>query len=342
MAIASNLSYTYTPQNGIRVEQSAPPARQSSSYTSSAQVSTTLAETTIEGNRAATLNSENAPIKFPSDLGTDYYISFNAFKHEIEKPDETTRRSFTFKKSINLPLPTNLSDSYSADYNAENLFFVGNALKQGLTEFSSGPGGVVGGFENLNMNSAGSNAAKALNYLADNKGKIGAAAGVMALGGMGGPFGAAAKAAFQVTANPFPVMIFQGTKFKPPFTFDWTLYPESREEALIIRTIVGFFRREMLPETYPGNPAILKTPSVFEIKLTPELPLRTFKRCVLTNMNVSYAPAGVSFQSDPKTGANSNDATPTATSISLTFQEIEIWLADDYGTSEETQFRPIV
>ena len=327
--------------SGLGAEQPVTPVRQSSSYTSSAQVSPTLAEQTIDQNRSTTLNSENAPIQFPSDLGTDYYISFNAFKHEIEKPEDT-QRSFTFKKSINLPLPTNLSDSYSADYNSENLFFVGNALKQGLTEFSSGPGGIVGGFENLNMNSAGKKGAEALNYLANNKGNIAAAAGVMALGGMGGPMGAAAKAAFQVTANPFPVMIFQGTRFKPPFTFDWTLYPESREEALIIRTIVGFFRREMLPETYPGNPAILKTPSVFEIKLTPELPLRTFKRCVLTNMNVSYAPAGGSFQSDPKTGANSNDATPTATSISLTFQEIEIWLADDYSTTEEAQFRPIV
>jgi len=331
---------SYKNSSGVDAEQPVTPVRQSSSYTSSAQVSNTLAETTIEENRATTLNSENAPIQFPSDLGTDYYISFNAFKHEIEKPEDT-RRSFSFKKSINLPLPTNLSDNYSADYNSENLFFVGNALKQGLTEFSSGPGGIVGGFENLNMNSAGKKGAEALNYLKDNKGNLVAAAGVMALGGMGGPMGAAAKAAFQVTANPFPVMIFQGTRFKPPFTFDWTLYPESREEALIIRTIVGFFRREMLPETYPGNPAILKTPSIFEIKLTPELPLRTFKRCVLTNMNVSYAPAGVSFQSDPKTGANSNDATPTATSISLTFQEIEIWLADDYSTSEETQFRPI-
>lgn len=332
---------SYKSGSGLGAEQPVTPVRQSSSYTSSAQVSPTLAEQTIEQNRSTTLNSENAPIQFPSDLGTEYYISFNAFKHEIEKPEDT-QRTFTFKKSINLPLPTNLSDSYSADYNSENLFFVGNALKQGLTEFSSGPGGIVGGFENLNMNSAGKKGAEALNYLANNKGNILAAAGVMALGGMGGPLGAAAKSAFQVTANPFPVMIFQGTRFKPPFTFDWTLYPESREEALIIRTIVGFFRREMLPETYPGNPAILKTPSIFEIKLTPELPLRTFKRCVLTNMNVSYAPAGVSFQSDPKTGANSNDSTPTATSISLTFQEIEIWLADDYGTSEETQFRPIV
>ena len=129
---------SYKSGSGLGAEQPATPARQSSSYTSSAQVSTTLPEKTIEGNRATTLNSENAPIQFPSDLGTDYYISFNAFKHEIEKPEDT-RRSFTFKKSINLPLPSNLSDSHSADYNGENLFFVGNAIKQGLTEFSSGP-----------------------------------------------------------------------------------------------------------------------------------------------------------------------------------------------------------
>ena len=315
-----------------------PPARPlSTSPQSSSSPSTTYPDQKIKDERNKTINSENAPIVFPSDLGTKYYISFNAFKHEIEKPDENTRRSFNFKKSINLPLPSNLSDSYSADYNSDNLYFVGNAIKQGLTEFSSGPGGVVGGLSNIDANSIGRGATNALKYLSNIDGSLTAATAAFALQGTSGPIGSAAKSAFQVAANPFPVMIFQGTKLKPPFTFDWVLYPESYEEAKTIRTIIGFFRREMLPETFPGNPAILKTPAIFEIVLYPKSPtLRKFKRCVLTNMIVNYSPNGLSFL-DQK---DINDPAPVATSLSLTFQEIEVWLADDYETTESSSFAP--
>jgi hypothetical protein len=299
--------------------------------------SSTSPDRKIDEERAKTTNSENAPIVFPSDLGSNYYISFNAFKHEIEKPEDV-RRTFNFKKSINLPLPSNLSDSYSADYNSENLYFIGNAIRQGLTELSSGPGGIVGGLSSIDANSIGRGAASAMDYLKNNKGNLGAAVATLALQGTGGPIGSAAKSSFQVAANPFPVMIFQGTKLKPPFTFDWTLYPESYVEAKTIKTIVGFFRREMLPETFPGNSAILKTPAIFEIVLYPKSPtLRKFKRCVLTNMTVNYSPNGLSFLTDN----NGKGATaPVSTSLSLTFQEIEVWLADDYDTNESSSFAP--
>ena len=299
--------------------------------------SSTLPETKIKEAQSKTTNSENAPIVFPSDLGSNYYISFNAFKHEIEKP-VNVQRTFNFLKSINLPLPSNLSDSYSADYNSDNLYFVGNAIRQGLTELSSGPGGIVGGLGSIDANSIGRGAASAMDYLKNNKGNLGAAVATLALQGMNGPIGSAAKSSFQVAANPFPVMIFQGTKLKPPFTFDWTLYPESYVEAKTIKTIVGFFRREMLPETFPGNSAILKTPAVFEIVLYPKSPtLRKFKRCVLTNMTVNYSPNGLSFLTDN----NGKGATaPVSTSLSLTFQEIEVWLADDYDTNESSSFAP--
>ena len=297
--------------------------------------SNTLPETKVDEERNKKLNSQNAPIVFPSDLGSKYYISFNAFKHEIEKPADV-RRTFSFQKSINLPLPSNLSDSYSADYNSEDLFFGGEAFRQGLTALTQD--GIVKGIGSVNPNSVGKGAANALNYLKDNMGKVIGAGGAMALQGFGGPIGAAAKSAFQVAANPFPVMIFKGTKLKPPFTFDWNLYPESYEEAKTIKTIVGFFRREMLPETYPGNPAILKTPAIFEIVLYPKSPtLRKFKRCVLTNMIVNYSPNGLSFVTD---GKSIDDPAPVSTSISLTFQEIEVWLADDYEPGESFAFAP--
>ena len=330
---------SYVPSGGIGGStSSAPPVSSSAPPQPSQRASSaTLPDRKIDEERSKTTNSENAPITFPSDLGSNYYISFNAFNHDIERPGNS-QRTFQFKKSINLPLPSNLSDSYSADYNSDNLYFVGNAIRQGLTELSSGPGGIVGGLGSIDANSIGRGAASAMDYLKNNKGNLGAAVATLALQGMNGPIGSAAKSSFQVAANPFPVMIFQGTKLKPPFTFDFNLYPESYEEAKTIKTIVGFFRREMLPETFPGNSAILKTPSVFEIVLYPKSPtLRKFKRCVLTNMIVNHSPNGLSFLSDNN---SKDDPAPVSTAISLTFQEIEVWLADDYETTESSSFAP--
>jgi hypothetical protein len=298
----------------------------------------TLPDKKIEESRSKSLNGDNAPLKFPDNLSSEYYISFNAFTHALERPAEAVR-SFTFKKSINLPLPGNLSDSYSAAYNAENLYFAGNAAKEAVSNFISESGGIVNGLENLAkpdlMAKKLSEAMKAINP--EKLLKVGAAGAIQGISGLGGPLGAAAKSTLQLTTNPFPVMIFQGTSFKPDFTFDWTLYPESLQEYYTIQKIIGFFRREMLPEKMPLNDAILKTPSIFEIKMVPEASLRMFKRCVLKNMNINYAPNGPSFIRDL---TYETVKVPSSISFSLTFQEIEIWLADDYYPYEETLFAP--
>jgi len=297
--------------------QQAPPGGDQSRTTQ------TLAQTKIEGNR----ESDNSPIIFPEDLGSDYYISFNAFVHSTERPKDSIRE-FTFQKSIFLPLPTNLTDSYSAGYSSEDLFYAGNVLKElGQSAFE---GGIVEGVKKmLDANAIAGAAARGMQYLAD-QGKEGAARaltnlGMQALRGTGGAVPSAIKSSLQLTANPFP-----------PVTFDWILYPESQSETNIIKKIIGFFRREMLPESMPGNKAILKTPSVFEIQLLPEESMRKFKRCVLTNMGVNYAPHGPSFVRENQFF----DRNPVAVSLSLTFQEIELWLADDYEPSETNFFSP--
>ena len=298
----------------------------------------TLPDKKIEESRSKSLNGDNAPLKFPDNLSSEYYISFNAFTHALERPAEAVR-SFTFNKSINLPLPGNLSDSYSAAYNTENLYFAGNAAKEAASSLFAESGGIVNGLQNLGkpdfMAKKLSEGMKSVTK--DKAMNAAAAAAVQGVSGMGGPLGAAAKSSMQLTTNPFPVMIFQGTSFKPDFSFDWTLYPESLQEYYIIQKIIGFFRREMLPEKMPLNDAILKSPSIFEIKMVPQESLRKFKRCVLKNMNVNYAPNGLSFIRDLTA---TTEKVPSSISLSLTFQEIEIWLADDYNASEEFMFSP--
>lgn len=316
-------------------QKKASPATSGSSSTSS----TTLPEKEIDEKRSSTLLGNKSPFIFPSDLSTDYYISLNAFKFSQDRATEV-KRQFSYEQSVYLPLPGNISDSFGASYEKENLFFFGNAAKEGMNSMMQ-EGGTVSIQNALNQNLgnlAGKGATNLVNTIKNDPMGAGknALAGALTylVSGAGGPLAAAAKSSMQVTTNPFPVMIFQGTGFKPPFSFDWTFYPESLEESKTIRKIIGYFRREMLPEMMAENKSILKAPAIFEIKMVPDAYMRQFKRCVLTNMNVNYTPNGATFLS-----SSSEDAkVPAAITMSLTFEEIEVWLADDYYASEYNSF----
>lgn len=304
---------------------------------SSATSGTTLPDKTIEEKRSNSLLSNKSPLTFPSDLPADYYISFNAFKFSQDRATEV-KRQFSFEQSVYLPLPSNISDTFGASYDKENLFFFGNAAKEGMNSMMQ-EGGTVSIQNALNQNVgnlAGKGATNLINTIKNDPTGAGknALAGALTylVAGAGGPLAAAAKSSMQVTTNPFPVMIFQGTGFKPPFSFDWTFYPESLEEAKTVRKIIGYFRREMLPEMMAENKSILKVPAIFEIKMVPDSYMRQFKRCVLTNMSVNYAPNGATFISSEDTKV------PAAITMSLTFEEIEVWLADDYYADEYNSF----
>jgi hypothetical protein len=279
---------------------------------------------------------------FPPELSSEYYISFNAFKHSQSRPEEL-KRKFKFDKSVFLPIPTNISDSYSAAYNAENLFIGGELARKGIDTIlqKDGTSSLSNAMQNLTPDFLGNAAASGLKALANDPGGVGskaaATAAVLAMSGSGGVLASAARASFPVSTNPFPVMIFQGTSFKPAFSFDWVFYPESLEEAQTIRKIIGYFRREMLPETMEGNESILKTPAIFELAMKPNEYTRQFKKCVLKDMAVNYAPNGPSFIINDDNEA-SPSRVPSAVSLSLTFQEIEVWLADDYYDDEYNSF----
>lgn len=304
-----------------------------------------LPEKKIEEKRSEKLLGNKSPLVFPSDLSADYYISFNAFKHSQDRPSES-KRTFQFDKSIFLPLPGNISDSFSAAYDQENLYIFGNAAKEGMnammSDESSGTVSIANAMKKNLPDMGGKAVSSALSKIKNDPsgtGKTAAAtAATFMLSGASGPMAAAAKSAFQVTTNPFPVMIFSGTGFKPAFSFDWMFYPESMEEAELIRKICNYFRREMLPEMVEGNSSILKSPAIFEIKMNPDDYTRQFKRCVLTNMGINYAPNGPVFiKADD--GSEKPVQVPAAVSLSLTFQEIEVWLADDYYNDEPNSFK---
>ena len=47
--------------------------------------------------------------------------------------------------------------------------------------------------------------------------------------------------------NPQATLSFEGVNLRS-FSFDWTLYPESKEEALSIKKIIRSIKRNILPK----------------------------------------------------------------------------------------------
>jgi len=297
-------------------------------------------ETTVEEKRQEKLKAQT-PLKFPPDLSDNLYMEFNAFKVSQDRPQET-KRTFEFSKSVYLPFPSSVTDQYGAYYNEEALFFGGEFIKNGLNSIMTGGDGTksVGNiFSKGTADKTGQGFANKLDgIVADAKGsmKRGAAAvGAYALTGMGGPLGSAAKAAFNVTTNPYPVMIFQGTGFKS-FGFSWTFFPESKKESDIIKKIVGYFRREMLPESLKSTPSIMAYPAIFEVFMTPEV--KQFKRCVVTSLDVNYTPMGPAFVKEFPLKDGSPFLEPAAVTMTMNLKEIEIWTANDFYPTEENDF----
>lgn len=296
-------------------------------------------EADIEEQRRQKYASQT-PLIFPSDLSDSFYVEFNAFKINQDRPSEA-KRTFDFTKSLYLPFPSTVTDQYGASWNREDLFFGGEAMRQGLNAAMNSANGTksVGNiFSAETADKAGQAISGAINKFANDPTgamKTGlAVGGTYALTGMGGPLAAAAKTAFNVTTNPYPVMTFQGTGFKS-FGFSWTFFPESPDETTTIKKIVGYFRREMLPETIKNTPSIMANPAIFEVYIQPDVKL--FKRCVITGLDVNYTPMGPAFVKEfPYKEAPFID--PAAVTLTITMQEIEIWTANDFYADEGMDF----
>lgn len=326
---------SYTQYAGINSPTNVAAASDSQPTTSTTAVDGTPPETKIESARSENLSGDNAPIQFPADLSPDFYISFNAFKFSQDRPDEA-KRTFSLTKSINLPFPGSITDQFGARYDQENLFFGGEALRGTFNDLmtTNGTKKVENIFSDTSYDKLANQLSSFTDRLTDSseRSRIAAAGATYLMTGVGGAIGAAAKTAFQVTTNPYPVAVYSGTGFKN-FGFSWTFYPETKEESDIIRKIVGYFRREMLPEQVPNTPSILKTPAIFEVSIKPDTYLKKFKRCVVTGLDVNYAPSGPSFVK-----SMDSDPAPAAVSMTINLQEIELWLANDFEVTEEAFF----
>lgn len=153
--------------------------------------------------------------------------------------------------------------------------------------------------------------------------------------------------------NPSETLSFEGVDLKS-YTFDWDLYPESKEDSDRIKQIIKTLKRRILPTTSGGgfgesagkllsgvglesavgtgsaiHRMFLRYPDAVYINLIGVDPSHfpQFKPAMCTGMDVDYGAAG--------SMVIAKGGRPAAVNISLSFSELVIHTAEDYGEEEQ-------
>ena len=157
----------------------------------------------------------------------------------------------------------------------------------------------------------------------------GSFAGLKAAQIIGGGSGAGELAFLKATGtviNPMLEMIYRSPNFRS-FQFDFTFYPRDEREALEVQKILKQFQFHQAPEK-SSVAGFLVPPSQFDIefmyagKQNPNIP-SIAPACILTTIDINYAPQGASFYEVPGEVSPTLGGTgmPFAVNLVLQFQE---------------------
>ena len=238
----------------------------------------------------------------------------------------------TMKVGICLYLPGDLSVKYGATW-AETDLDTTTAMVQGASEAAAAALKVGAGA------ALGKVADKFLGKYTKGYGsKVGAAiGGAMALNNLGAMgdiataqglktpgAGEMVSKASGTAANPKKEQLFKNVDFRT-FTFSYQFFPRSEQEAAAVQNIIKQFKLHMHPEFRDSNNFLYIYPSEFDVVYynggKENMNLHRHTSCVLTDLNISYAPQGhfTSFA----------NGMPTQINLTLTFKELALLTKKD-------------
>jgi len=137
--------------------------------------------------------------------------------------------------------------------------------------------------------------------------------------------------------NPQMELLYSRPEFRS-FSFDFAFYPRSEQEALEIQRIITSLQYHQVPEMDKGTAGYFLTPpSEFDIDFyyngTINPNISNISTCVLTSINVNYAPGGFASYESPETFGYpklGSTGMPYAITLQLNFQETEIMTKFNY------------
>ena len=288
----------------------------------------------------------SSTLTFPHTLGHHAMI-FNFKEYAYGNSAHAT---VVNTESIVLPLPKNLQDNMNIKVGADEIGVLGSLAANGAGSISklgdaTGLGSKLKGmFDKTKKAASGlsvddlsvDNAIAGLSMAAETAVFI-AGAGLGAIApditkGIGAGTGTA--------INPYATLVFSGVDLKV-HTFEWTLSPETPEEAETLRRIIGTIQNNITPEIKSvGGDGIgealgdlgettlsrglLKYPSMvdcFFYGIDSNFFYR-MKTCMISQFNVDYAPNGIALNRGGK---------PSAMRINMVMTEAAIHTKADYG-----------
>ena len=154
---------------------------------------------------------------------------------------------------------------------------------------------------------------------------------VNAIGNAFGDVGKAIAAAGQgFVANPMIEVLYSSPSLRE-FRYDFVFYPQSKKEAVEVQNIINLFSFHQAPEILPGSSGyFLVPPSEFDIEFhyngSENVNIPKVSTCVLTSMDVDYAPNGWAAYQEGNAGVSELGGTgmPVGIKMSLSFKETSI------------------
>lgn len=141
--------------------------------------------------------------------------------------------------------------------------------------------------------------------------------------------------------NPMMEIIYSSPRFRE-FQFDFMFYPRSEKESYRLQNILETLKFHQAPEIKQESAGyLLVPPSEFDIKFyyrgteNPNIP--KISTCVLTGINVDYAPNGfAAYETPDSTGPYiGGTGSPVAIRMTLSFTETELLTKQSYRLSKE-------
>ena len=250
--------------------------------------------------------------------------------------------------SIYLNMPNGIQFNDKANWSGTELGVVGKVVQEAVGGGTPDAGTAAG----VALGSAGAIAGSAIGGIPALVSKLGISGGMfgMAIGAMaaGGPIQKGIESALGIAQNPYMEMMFTGVGFRS-FQFEFIMRPKSTTEVAAVADILKMFRTFSRPTYTQGDlgKSFMDYPMEFKIEFltagdhsgggmaavrgkqhdiksnsyvtNPYVP--QLKDCVCDNVSSNYTPQSI--------WAAHKGGVPVAVTLSLSFQETELVMAED-------------
>ncbi len=237
-------------------------------------------------------------LMFPLDLRANTeFIKIEFMKYSVTNPS-TDNRNTVVEKSIFLPMPSNLQESFSVAYDSTELgAIIGRNMVNIVGDLEKMTGGK--GLQDIVNNPQQYNSGVhdiAKKIIRSNLNKNTLAWGAWHLADAALPKGIVSHAT-GIVPNPYVAQIFQGIGFRE-FSFSWKFTPHSAKESEELKKILFELKTRMLPGLTLGD-IFFTMPDHCRVSFRPDVFKMT--KSIITNLSINHAPNGPAFYNDDST-----------------------------------------